>query len=111
MFVSLIISMEFFVSVCYLFYSTQLFYPEYTLRAGTLEYIHEIPRGLDLSENILKYADDLDIYSTITKAHSSTISRGNQLTANQVIAQEAAMSAQWCQNNGMALNTSKPSRW
>ena len=64
-------------------------------------------KSLQLSENIIKYADDLTIFTTIPKSESTNIAHGHSSTASDTISKEATMSAEWCQNNGMTLITSK----
>lgn len=64
--------------------------------------------SLESSETMMKYADDISIYTTIPRTQETTISRGVKVTDNNQIKEAASDSAaHWCETNFMILNTMK----
>ena len=62
---------------------------------------------LDMETDIIKYADDVTIFTSIPKSTAQTTGRNAKSTPDQTIATAAQISANWCTRNSMTINTSK----
>ena len=63
--------------------------------------------SLTSNHNIVKYADNLTIYSTLFKMHATLVERGVKCMGDRSILNEAITSAEWCARHGVTLNASK----
>ena len=64
-------------------------------------------QSLTTSEPIIKYADDLTVYTILKKYDSKHTSKIHKSTDGKTIASQATLIEDWCQKTGMTLNASK----